>query len=280
MTRLGIALHLFALFAAAAGVGVFVSLAAASLLVMLAMALPFARHIPDSSVLAVSIALWCAGFGAALFAAWKFGRHTLVFEEAKSRGASFLLWETVAFPLFFLLFFIAYRSDWNWPILIGLALPFLALIAALAFPFRRCRSGFWQSVRWGGAVVAFLVFCFGVLILGRTGKPVSYHGDDPAGFPPSVRWIPKRYIPAGASRIELAGRSTACRWACEVSEPDFLKFAAKSGLAFVKVEKPRNFADKGPFPYWFHENRRGDGGGVTLRYEPGTRRLTGFFSSH
>ena len=280
MKRLCIALHLFALFAAAVGIGTLVSLAVISQLVLLAMALPFARNLPDAAVISVGIALWCAGFGACIFAAWKFGRRTLVFEEVKSRGESVLLWETVAFPLFFLLFFVAYRNDWDWPVPVGLALPLVALIAALAFPFRRCRSGFWRAIRPIGFFVAFLIFFFGVLICGRTGKPVAYRGDDPAGFPPSVRWIAKRYIPAGASRIELAGRSTACRWSGEVAEPDFLKFKVKSGLAFVKVEKPRDFVDKGPFPYWVYENRRGDGGGITLRYEVGTRRLTGFFSHH
>lgn len=280
MQRLCIALHLFALLAIAVGVATIVSLAALSTVVMLAMALPFARNIPDAALLPVGIALWCAGFGAALFAAWKFGRHTLVFEKKKSRGESFLLWEAVAFPLFFLLFVVAYQNDWDWPIWVGLALPFLALVAALIFPFRRCRNGFWQAIRPIGFFVAFWIFFFGVLICGRTGKPVSYRGDDPAGFPPSVRWIAKRYIPAGASRIELAGRNTACHWSCEVAEPDFLKFEAKSGLAFVRVDKPRDFADNGPFPYWFYENRRRDGGGVTLRYEVGIRRLTGFFSHH
>ena len=280
MKRLCIVLHLFALIAAAVGIAAFVTLAVISSLVMLAMALPFARHIPDAALIPVGIAAWCIVFGACLFAAWKFGRHTLVFEETKSRGESFLLWETVAFLLFSLLFFAAYLTDRGWPVMVGAALPLLALIAALVFPFRRCRGGVWQAVRWIGAIVAFQIFFFGGLICGRTGKPVSYHGNDPADLPRSVRWIGRKYIPAGASDIELNGSSTACRWSCRVSEADFLKFKARCSFEFVKVTSPRDFMDTGPFPYYFYENRHRDGGGITLRYEVENQQMTGFFSHH
>ena len=80
--------------------------------------------------------------------------------------------------------------------------------------------------------------------------------------------------------IRLEGKSTACRWSCRVSEKDFQKFRARCAFEFTLVEKPRDAYDKGPFPYWFYENRRRDGGGVTLRYEVGSRTLTGWYAHH
>jgi hypothetical protein len=61
---------------------------------------------------------------------------------------------------------------------------------------------------------------------------------------------------------------------------DFLKFKAKFPFDFLKVEKPRDITDKGPFPYYWYENRRSDGGGVTLRYDPETQKMTGSYSHH
>ena len=119
------------------------------------------------------------------------------------------------------------------------------------------------------------------MILGRSGKDVSYQGNDPAGFPRSVLWIGEKYIPEGASDIRLNGSSTACDWTCRVSEKDFLKFKAKSGgIEFKKHEKPENVFDKGPFPYYIYVNRRSDGGGITLRYNVKTGKMTGSYSHH
>ena len=246
----------------------------------LIMALVALVYVPDSCIMAIWAAFFCVLLAAGVFVAWKCGRGKLVCETEKSRGQSFLLWETPAVLLFLLLFFLSWRTDLNWPLAVGLCLPIAALALALAFPFPRCRNGFWTAVRILGFLGAFGIFFLGGLILGRTGKEVLYLGDDPAAFPPAVRWIGRTYVPAGASEIRLEGKSTACRWSCRVSEKDFQKFRAKCAFEFTPVEKPRDMADKGPFPYWIYENRWRDGGGVTLRYEVGSQTLTGSYAHH
>ncbi len=102
----------------------------------------------------------------------------------------------------------------------------------------------------------------------------------PAALPSAVQWIGTIYVPIGAEDSRLEVRSTACRWSCRVSEPFFQKFRARCAFEFTPVEKPRDAYDEGPFPYWFYENRRRDGGGVTLRYEVGRRTLTGWYAHH
>ena len=237
-------------------------------LVLGLMTLKLEKHIPDPLVWSFLFILFGVMLAGGIYLAWKHGRHKLVLEEKKSRGQSILLWETPAILLFFLLLYISWETELDWPCLIGLGLPPLALIIALVSPFRQCRNGFWVAIRILGFLSAFSVFFWGSLILGRCGKEVSYQGNDPAGFPRSVLWIGKTYIPDGASDIKLEGRSTVCDWSCRVSEKDFLKFKAKSGgIEFKKYEKPRDIFDKGPFPYYIYVNRAGNGGGITLRYE-------------
>ena len=131
-------------------------------------------------------------------------------------------------------------------------------------------------VRSIGLAGAFSIFFWGILILGRTGKQVSYRGDDPAAIPRSVQWIGKRYIPAGATKIELSGRSTACKWSCQVSGQDFLKFKAECPFAFSKEERDHTGKGTG----YLYENRHRNGGGITLRYDAENQRMTGFYSSH
>ena len=254
----------------------------ASVFVMsfLIMALVALVYVPDSFIMAIGAASFCVLLAAGVLLARKCGRGKLVCETEKSRGQSFLLWETPAFLLLSLLFFLSWRTDLDWPLVAGLCLPVAALALALAFPFPRCRNGFWTAVRIFGFIGALGAFLLVGLILGRAGKEVSYFGNDPTAFPPAVRWIGKTYVPAGASEIRLEGRSTACRWSCRVPEKDFQKFRAKSAFEFTLVEKPRDAYDKGPFPYWFYENRHGDGGGVTLRYEVGSQTLTGWYAHH
>ena len=263
------------------GISGIAALMVGSVLVLSLVMLKLDKYIPDPLVWSFLFILFGVMLAGGVFLAWKHGRHKLVLEEKKSRGQSILLWETPAFLLFFLLFYIAWETDHDWPLLIGLGLPPLALIIALIFPFRHCPNGFWNAVRILGFLSAFSVFVWGSMILGRSGKDVSYQGNDPAGFPRSVLWIGEKYIPEGASDIRLNGSSAACDWTCRVSEKDFLKFKAKSGgIEFKKHEKPENVFDKGPFPYYIYVNRRSDGGGITLRYNVKTGKMTGSYSHH
>lgn len=281
MNRLCIFLHCISLITVAVIFSLIASFVIISPLVLFLMVLRI--NIPDILVLPGLIAAFCVALGVSGFITWKLGVHTLIPEETKSRGQSLLLWEALAFLLFFFLFAISFQTDWNWPIFAGLSLPSAMLIPALIFPFRRFSSGkhgFWTSVRVGGFAGAFFLFFFGCAILGRAGKEVSYRGNNLAELPRSVQWIGKTYIPAGASEIELSGRNTCCQWSCHVLEKDFLKFKAKSIFEFTLVKKPRDILDKGPFPYYFYINCRGDGGGVTLRYDVNNQKFIGSYASH
>ena len=263
------------------GISGFAALMVGSVLVLGMMMLKLEKNIPDYLAWSFLFILFGVMLAGGIYLAWKHGRHKLVLEEKKARGQSILLWETPAFLLFFLLLCISWATELDWPCLIGLGLPPLALIIALIFPFRHCPNGFWNAVRILGFLSAFSVFVWGSMILGRSGMDVSYQGNDPAGFPRSVLWIGEKYIPEGASDIRLNGSSTACDWTCRVSEKDFLKFKAKSGgIEFKKHEKPENVFDKGPFPYYIYVNRRSDGGGITLRYNVKTGKMTGSYSHH
>ena len=263
------------------GISGIAALMVGSVLVLSLVMLKLDKYIPDPLVWSFMFILFGAMLAGGIFLAWKHGRHKLVQEEKKSRGQSVFLWETPAFLLFFLLLCISWKTELDWPCLIGLGLPPLALIIALIFPFRHCPNGFWNAVRILGFLSAFSVFVWGSMILGRSGMDVSYQGNDPAKFPRSVLWIGEKYIPEGASDIRLNGSSTACDWMCRVSEKDFLKFKAKSGgIEFKKHEKPENVFDKGPFPYYIYVNRRSDGGGITLRYNVKTGKMTGSYSHH
>lgn len=276
-----IILNSAALGIAVLGISGIAALMVGSVLVLSLVMLKLDKYIPDPLVWSFLFILFGVMFAGGIFLAWKHGRHKLVQEEKKARGQSILLWETPAILLFFLLLYISWETELDWPCLFGLSLPPLALIIALVFPFRQCRNGFWVAVQILGFLSAFSVFFWGCLILGRCGKEVSYQGNDPAGFPRSVLWIGKKYIPEGASDIRLKGNSTACDWSCRVSEKDFLKFKAKSGgIEFKKYEKPGDVFDKGPFPYYVYVNRAGNGGGITLRYEVKTGKLTGSYSHH
>jgi len=271
---------------AALGIAVLVisgiaALMVGSVLVLGLVMLKLEKYIPDYLVWSFLFILFSVMLAGGIFLAWKHGRHKLVQEEKKSRGQSVFLWETPAFLLFFLMLCISWATELDWPCLIGLGLPPLALIVALIFPFRHCRDGFWNAVRILGFLSAFSVFVWGSMILGRSGMDVSYQGNDPAKFPRSVLWIGEKYIPEGASDIRLNGSSTACDWSCRVSEKDFLKFKEKSGgIEFKKHDKPEDVFDKGPFPYYIYVNRSSNGGGITLRYEVKTGKMTGSYSHH
>ncbi|MBO4646669.1 MAG: hypothetical protein J5806_00760 [Lentisphaeria bacterium] len=280
MARLRVFFDWISLIAAVIFVSLAMVFAVVSALVMATLAMGFSRDIPDSAVLTAGTVLLAAALSVCIFLTWKFGWRKTVAEEAVSRGQSLLQWETIALLLFLLLFAASFLTDRDWPALTGLSLPAVVLIPALIFPFRYPRNGFRTVVRCIGLAGAFSIFFWGVLILGRTGKPVSWQGDDPAGLPRSVQWIGQIFIPTGAVEIDLRGRSTACEWSCRVSEPDFRKFRARCKFEFLKIEKPRHFGDKGPFPYYFYEDRHRNGGGVTLRYDVANQRMTGSYSTH
>ena len=103
------------------GISGIAALMVGSVLVLSLVMLKLDKYIPDPLVWSFLFILFGVMLAGGMDLAWTHGRHKLVQEEKKSRGQSILLWETPAFLLFFLLFYIAWEMDHDWPLLIGLA---------------------------------------------------------------------------------------------------------------------------------------------------------------
>jgi len=102
--------------------------------------------------------------------------------------------------------------------------------------------------------------------------------------------------PELAGQRVFAGLGRYAKFSCRTTEADFVKFAAAQGYAletnrFCNVS-PNNankigrewaeyeWSAPAPKRYLTYENRRGNGGGITLAFDPATETLRGRFSSN
>ncbi|MBQ9337599.1 MAG: hypothetical protein IJS14_09940 [Lentisphaeria bacterium] len=170
----------------------------------------------------------------------------------------------------------------------GLLLP-VGLFCAFYRPFLRYKSG----MRFG--VLGLLAST--VLFLGvNTAAPFNYAftGESlPVGYPMPVR-MQECFFPEGARDFQITGGSFFigyhAEWTCTVSEKDFERFRQARGYRFVlnrtDVNEDRNMGpwnyddSRWPRPYYFHNDRHANGGGLTLRYSMPERKLYGSCSSH
>ena len=115
----------------------------------------------------------------------------------------------------------------------------------------------------------------------------------PVGYPMPVP-MRERFFPEGARDFKIEGTlffiNNCAEWSCTVSEKDFERFRQTRGYHFVvnrtDVNEDKNMfplvyhdSDKWKKPYYFHNNRHANGGGLTLRYSVPERRLYGFYSN-
>ena len=233
---------------------------------------------PASSEIAVFVLVF-AVLSAVLF---EVGRRSLlktdtVVEDAlRSRLQSAGMWLVPGFlaGLFFLALAWYYERD---VFLLGLpAVLILAAAAGVVFPFRRHRNT--PVFGCAGPLFAFLLFCIGAMLLGRTGRPLDYTGDCPAEIPHLIPWQRENYFPAGASEIRVRGSTMAFEWTCRLAEKDFLDYAKKGRFSFRKVERSERFGVAAP--YYEYSSRRPDGGGLTLRYFLPEKKFYGFYAHH
>ena len=174
-----------------------------------------------------------------------------------------------------------------------LAAVFLVLIAAAAVvfrPFKHHKGGLAFSIL--GILVALLwtgaVAIFGARHYAYTGRSL------PLGYE-MPREMQRAIFPDGARVFEIKGGSFFigyhAEWTCTVSEKDFERFRKERGYRFVldrtdvnedKNMGPLSYHDSSQWkkPYYFHNNRRPSGGGLTLRYSVPDRKLYGSCSSH
>ena len=115
----------------------------------------------------------------------------------------------------------------------------------------------------------------------------------PVGYQMPVK-MREHFFPEGARDFKIEGGSFFigyhAEWTCTVSEQDFERFRRDRRYRFVldrtdvnedKHIDPWNYDDSHwPKPYYFHNDRHANGGGLTLRYSVPERKLYGSCSSH
>jgi lysylphosphatidylglycerol synthetase-like protein (DUF2156 family) len=170
----------------------------------------------------------------------------------------------------------------------GLLLP-VGLFCAFYRPFLRHKSG----IKFGvvGLLASTLLF-LGV----NAAAPYNYAftGESlPTGYSMPFK-MQEGFFPEAARDFQIKGGSFFigyhAEWTCTVSEKDFERFRQTRRYRFVlnrtdvnedKNMGPWNYDDsRWPRPYYFHNDRHANGGGLTLRYSVPERKLYGSCSSH
>ena len=201
-------------------------------------------------------------------------------EKPRSRLQSAGLWLVPGFLLWLFFFVLTWYYERD-VFLLGLpAVLILAAAAGIVFPFRRHRNG--EVFGCLGVIFAFLLFCIGAMLLGRTGRDVTYTGNSISDIPHLNKWQKEHYFPAGARDIKVSGSTMGFRWECRLSEKDFLDYAGKGWYSFRRVEKKgKDILSREPLPpYYEYVRRESDGGGLTLRYSVPEEKFRGFYAHH
>ena len=197
-----------------------------------------------------------------------------------SRLQSVGLWLVPAFLLWAVFFALAWYFERD-AFLLGLPVTALAAVfAGVVFPFRRHKNT--PVFGCAGPVLAFILFGIAGLILGRTGRDVTYTGNDIAAIPHLFKWQKEHYFPAGAHDIKVRGDTMAFEWECRLSEKDFLDYDRKVKYSFRRIEKKgKGTLSPEPLPPYYEYSRRDpDGGGLTLRYSVPEGKFRGFYAHH
>ena len=201
-------------------------------------------------------------------------------EKPRSRLQSVGLWLVPGFLLWLSFFVLTWYYERD-VFLLGLpATLILAAAAGIVFPFRRHRNG--EVFGCVGPIFAFLLFGIGAMILGRTGRDVTYTGNSISNIPHLNKWQKEHYFPAGARDIEVRGSTMGFKWECRLSEKDFLDYAGKGWYSFRRVEKKgKDILSREPLPPYYEYRRMDpDGGGLTLRYSVPEEKFRGFYARH
>ena len=221
-------------------------------------------------------------------------RHDAPVEPRQiSRGQSLMIWLAVVIVITTLLNGL-FRI---WPVyLFGVNLFYpaaailpLGLLCAFYRPFLRHKSGILFGII--GLLASTLLF-LGVDNL----APYNYAftGESlPVGYPIPVK-MREHFFPEGARDFQIKGEcffiNNSAEWSCTVSEKDFERFRQTRGYHFVlnrtDVNEDKNMlplvyhdSDKWKKPYYFHNNRHANGGGLTLRYSVPERKLYGSWAN-
>ena len=165
----------------------------------------------------------------------------------------------------------------------------LGLLCAVYCPFLLHKSGKLFGVL--GLLASTLLF-----LAVDTLAPYNYAftGESlPVGYQMPVK-MRERFFPAGARDFRIEGEcffiNNGGEWSCTVSEKDFERFRKEQRYRFVlnrtDVNEDQNMgplsyhdSNKWEKPYYFHNDRHANGGGLTLRYSVPERKLYGSWSN-
>ena len=253
------------------------SLIALLLAAILPVLLLNAAKLPDALKTAAMLLLWFVIYGTLT----EFLRRILIKRDAPLEHESYSRWLSIGIWLTpgFLLCLAGFILSWHFEkgvFLLLIPAGFLtALLLGILFPFRRHVN----TPVFGclGPLTALLIFCFGTVFVGKTGKPLDYTGDHASEIPHLSDWQRKNYFPAGASRIKVRGNTMAFDWECHISGKDFQKYMKKCSFPFRKYTQTDR---RIPVPFYEHSYRTRNGGGITLHYSVPEEKFYGNVSDH
>ena len=178
-----------------------------------------------------------------------------------------------------------YGAKWTHPLLLFLILTaLLGLFSYLLVLDTRMEKWILGALKITLLLQIGHLACTGIagLILGRTGRDVTYTGNDIAAIPHLFKWQKEHYFPAGARDIKVRGDTMAFEWECRLSEKDFLDYAKRVSWSVRRVEKKgKDILSRGPLaPYYEYRHSESDGGGLTLRYSVPEGKFYGSYAHH
>ena len=239
------------------------------------------KVLPEYLCTLIAVCIFIAPIIVFLFIAFRFEKKLKNTENSpqvrKSRLGTFFLLGTPAFLLITAGFFAAFSLENDLLLLPGLFLFLFILFYSIFHPVESdVRRGHIKAFSF---IFAFGLFCISSVILGRTGREISYTGNNAAEIKKLSTRQKEICFPPNATKIRLSGTTASFEYSCHVKEKDFLSYMAKSSFEFKKITEQKNF-DKNPVPYYECVNRRGNGGGWTFRYTVPEEKFFGAYSHH
>lgn len=274
-------LEKFSTYFAALGSGINLGGVLASFFALLVGRLKWDKLLPTWFCTLIAVILFLAPLLFLLIAAYKLEKKLKMqgistVQGKKSRSGTFFLLGTPAFLLITGGVFISFHLENAFLLLPGLFLFLFILFLSLFRPFEMdMRRGYIKGFSF---VFSLGIFLISALILGRTGKEISYTGNNVNAIKRLSPHQKKICFPQNAKNIKLTGSTMSFEYTCIVEEKDFYKYKAASTFEFKKEEKSTIRTVKAP--YYISNNRHKNGGGFTFIYSLPEKKFFGSYSHH
>lgn len=274
-------LEQFTTYVASVGGGCYMGAVLSTLFALFITGKKLNKVLPEYLCTLIAVCIFIAPIIVFLFIAFRFEKKLKNTENSpqvrKSRLGTFFLLGTPAFLLITAGFFAAFSLENDLLLLPGLFLFLFILFYSIFHPVE-------SDVRRGHIKAFSFIFAFGLffissIILGRTGREISYTGNNAAEIKKLSSRQKEICFPPNATKIRLSGTTGSFEYSCHVKEKDFLSYMAKSSFEFKKITEQKNF-DKTPVPYYEYINRRTNGGGWSFRYIVPEEKFFDAYSHH